>query len=104
MKVIGIFNETGEAALLEFLRSETPKMSTLRRVLVTPEGTNLLDVNRTALSFPGISYGHPLLASLLREVGASFDPESLLTPPPNEAKLRDFIISARYPWAHDRIA
>lgn len=104
MKTLAVFEGAGEEELLRFLRRETPKMSTLRRVLVRPNGSSLLDVNRLALEFPGIGYGHALLSPLLREVGASFDPESAQTPPPNETLTRDFIISARYPWAHDRIA
>ncbi|MBM3824759.1 MAG: hypothetical protein FJ404_18055 [Verrucomicrobia bacterium] len=104
MRTLSVFQGASEEELLRFLRREAPRLSTLRRVLVQPAGSSLLDVNRLSLDFPGIGYGHPLLVPLLREVGASFDPESAMTPPPNDTQTRDFIISARYPWAHDRIA
>lgn len=104
MKTLAVFEDKSEEALIGFLRKEVPRMSTLRRVIVTPVHCELQDVNRMGLQFPGIGFGHPLLHPLMCEVGASFDPESLKEPPPNPQKTRDFIISARYPWAHDRIA
>ena len=104
MRVLAIFEEETEEQLLEFLRRETPRMSTLRRVIVAPEQTEVQDVNRVALRFPGIAFGHPLLPAILKEVGASFDPGTLKATPSTPQQTRDYIISARYPWAHDRIA
>lgn len=86
-----------------FIRETATEMSYLRRVLVDRAGTRVLDVNRDELVFPGVTFGHPLLETILREAGASFDPAILGRPLPEDQPSREFGISAKYPWAHDRV-
>ena len=75
-----------------------------RRVVITPDRTVIFDINRNEIRFPGISYGHPLLISVLKVAGASFDPTSIHAEPPNEARQRELRCSARYAWGQDQIA
>ena len=87
----------------QFIRGNQDDLSLLRRVIVEANRTRVLDVNRNELVFPGVSYGHPLLETILREAGASFDPATLGTPARTPDGVREFRISAKYPWAHDRV-
>lgn len=98
------FTGSTPAEVSRFIREQVDDLSLLRRVIVELKQTRVLDVNRSELLFPGISYGHPLLPVILREAGASFNPSTLGTPPATEDGVRDFRVSAKYPWAHDRIA
>jgi hypothetical protein len=98
------FTGTSPADVSNFIRNQGIDLSLFRRVVVDPTQTRVLDVNRSELRFPGISYGNPLLPVILKEAGASFDPSVLDTPPPTQDQVRDFRVSATYPWAHDRIA
>ena len=86
-----------------FLRETATLMTLLRWVHVTPTETRVSDVNRAAMVFPGVTFGHPLMETVLKEAGASFDPALLLSPMPPDHPGRDFYISAKYPWAHDRV-
>lgn len=98
------FTGTTAADISRFIREQVDDLSLLRRVIVEPGQTRVLDVNRSELLFPGISYGDPLLPVILREAGASFDPSTLGSAPTSEDGRRDFRVSAKYPWAHDRVA
>lgn len=75
-----------------------------RRVVLCPDGTTILDINRGEIRFPGVSYGHDLLTTVLKEAGASFDPATVHDEPPNPDRRREFRCSARYAWGQDRIA
>lgn len=86
-----------------YIREMATEMSYLRWVIVEPSLTRVVDVNRDELVFPGISFGHPLLETVLREAGASFDPAVLNWEFPPGMASREFGISAKYPWAHDRV-
>ena len=77
-------------------------MKPFRRVIVSADQTRVVDVNRNAVVFPGVTYGHPLLEAVLRSAGASFDPTTFHTPPTGQ-QCREFGCTARYPWAHERI-
>jgi hypothetical protein len=96
---------TGASAtdVARFIRGKLDELSLLRRVIVEADRTRVLDVNRSELVFPGITYGHPLLETILREAGASFDPATLGKPAATPDGTREFRVSAKYPWAHDRV-
>jgi len=97
------FTGATAADVARFIRSEQDELSLLRRVIVEADRTRVLDVNRSELVFPGITYGHPLLETILREAGASFDPATLSKPAATPGGSREFRVSAKYPWAHDRV-
>lgn len=98
-----IFDGGERESLVSFIREERVSMSYLRRVVVEPARTRIIDVNRNELVLPGISYGHPWLELVLKEAGASFDPQTLHLPPPTSDGTREFGCSSAYPWAHDRV-
>lgn len=85
-----------------FLADQRQRLKPFRRVIVSGDQTRVLDVNRNAVVFPGVTFGHALLESVLRGAGASFDPTNFHTPPAGQ-QSREFGCTARYPWAHDRI-
>jgi hypothetical protein len=97
------FSGGSEPQLRHFLREQATQLSLLRRVYVERDVTRVLDVNRDELVFPGITFGHPLLGLVLKEAGASFDPAVLDGTLPADWERREFYISAKYPWAHDRV-
>ncbi len=98
------FDGSTPGEVSKFIRSHVDDLSLIRRVIVDTALTRVLDVNRSELRFPGISYGNPLLPVILKEAGASFDPATLIEPPATEGGQREFRVSAKYPWAHDRVA
>lgn len=97
------FSGTSPFEIARFIRRRQDDLSLLRRVIVEGERTRVLDVNRNELVFPGVSFGHPWLETILREAGASFDPATLGTPANSPDGIREFRVSAKYPWAHDRV-
>lgn len=97
------FSGASPSEIAQFIRHRQDALSLLRRVVVEADRTRVLDVNRNELVFPGISFGHPWLATILREAGASFDPATLGTPGNTPGGVREFRVSAKYPWAHDRV-
>ncbi|MBU6401752.1 MAG: hypothetical protein KGS61_15655 [Verrucomicrobia bacterium] len=99
----GIFTGRTAVELEVFVRKHRAGLKPFRRVVVTAAGARIIDLNRSELVFPGLSYGHPLLEPLLRLAGAAFDPATVHQPPPDPAAEREFACSARYPWGQDRV-
>jgi hypothetical protein len=102
MSVAATFAGSTPEEVVSFLAEQRHRLKPFRRVVVAPDQTRVMDVNRSELVFPGVSFGHPLLEHLLRGAGASFDPANFNTPPKGQL-TREFGCTARYPWAHDRI-
>ncbi|MFM8468788.1 MAG: hypothetical protein ACKODH_02275 [Limisphaerales bacterium] len=88
--------------VIAFLADQRQRLKPFRRIIVSADQTRVLDVNRNVLTFPGVTFGHPLLESVLRGAGAAFDPANFHTPPAGQSS-REFGCTARYPWAHDRV-
>jgi hypothetical protein len=89
--------------VVAFIHEQRQRMKPYRRVVVNKDQTRVIDLNRAELHFPGVTYGHPLLETVLREAGAAFDPATVHEVPPNPMGSREFGCTARYPWAQDRI-
>lgn len=102
MSVAATFTGGTPEDVVAFLADQRQRLKPFRRVLVAPDRTRVMDVNRSELVFPGVTFGHPLLEAVLRAAGASFDPATCHTPPTGQ-QTREFGCTARYPWAHDRI-
>ncbi len=102
MSVAGNFTGSTPEEVAAFLADQRQRMKPFRRVIVAAERTRVVDVNRNEVVFPGVTYGHALLESVLRCAGASFDPTNFHTPPTGQT-TREFGCTARHPWAHDRI-
>jgi len=79
-----------------------PEMRALRRVIITQTETTVEDLNRDRMLFQGVTFGTPALRALFQAIGMQSDPRHLEEPPANQLQ-REFRITARYPWGHDRI-
>jgi hypothetical protein len=89
--------------LTQFLRREAAKLRSLRKLIISPEKTVILDVNRDGIEFPGLTYGNATLESLLREVGVIFNPQTLHNPAATPHGVKEFRLSARWPWGEERV-
>jgi len=89
--------------VIQFLRKEADKLRALRKIVISPEKTVVLDVNSDALEFPGLTYGSPSLEELLRELGVIFTPARLHDPKATASGIKEFPITAKWTWGHDRV-
>ena len=89
--------------VIQFFRGEVDNLRALRKVRISPEKTLVLDINKDGLEFPGLTYGSPVLERLLQELGVMFSAESLHDTSRASRGVKEFDISARYTWGHDRV-
>ena len=89
--------------LIQFFRREAAKLRTLRKLIIDKDKTVVLDVNRDGLEFPGLTYGCEALEELLRELGVVFSPQTLHNPDATPGGVKEFALSARWTWGHDRV-
>ena len=90
-------------ALIQFFRREAANLRILRKLIVTPEKTVVLDVNKDGIEFPGLTYGCATLEELLQELGVIYTPASLHDPDATPGGIKEFRLSARWTWGHDRV-
>jgi hypothetical protein len=90
-------------ALIQFFRVEAAKLRNLRKITITPESTIVQDVNRDTIEFPGLTYGNSTLDELMRELGVIFTPLTLHNPKATPSGKKEFTLSGRWTWGHDRI-
>jgi len=91
------------AALIQFFRKEAATLRSLRRLIISREKTVVLDVNSEGIEFPGLTYGNPALEALLRELGVIFTPQVLHNPNATPSGVKEFDLSGRWTWGHDRV-
>jgi hypothetical protein len=89
--------------LVQFFRRETSNLRALRKLVVSREKTVVRDVNGDGIEFPGLTYGSSVLEALLREVGVVFTPSTLHNPNATPDGVKEFSLSARHPWGHERV-
>jgi len=89
--------------LIQFFRREVGKMKALRKLVVNSEKTVVLDVNKDGMEFPGLTYGSKSLEELLRELGIVFNVQTLHNPKATPSGVKEFDISAKWTWGHDRV-
>jgi hypothetical protein len=89
--------------VIRFLRQELGNLRALRKVRISPEGTIIFDVNKDGLEFPGLTYGSAVLERLLQELGVMFSADTLHQRPGGSRGRKEFDLSARYTWGHDRV-
>ncbi len=99
-----IFEVSNEEGLRAFIRERKARFNWFRRVIVYPDQTRIVDINRNELVFPGITYEHHFLELVMKEAGASYDLATLHTRPKTSGGTREHPCGACYPWAHDRIS
>src|SRR5258708_15506451 len=89
--------------LIQFLRRELNRLRSLRRLRISREKTVVLDVNGDGIEFPGLTYGCASLDELMRELGIVFNPTTLHNPKATPSGIKEFDISAKWTWGHDRV-
>jgi|SRR5678815_3920510 len=89
--------------LIQFFRLEAAKLRNLRKLKISLESTIVQDVNGDGIEFPGLSYGNPSLDELLRELGVIYTPKTLHNPSATPSGKKEFTLSGRWTWGHDRI-
>ena len=97
----GSLEDSGE--LIQFFRRESANLRILRRLVVSREKTVVRDVNGDGLEFPGLTYGSATLEELLRELGVIFTPQTLHNPNATPDGVKEFRLSARWTWGHERV-
>jgi hypothetical protein len=97
----GSLEDSGE--LIQFFRREAAKLRILRRLIVSREKTVVRDVNGDSIEFPGLTYGSPTLEDLLRELEVVFTPRTLHNPDATPDGVKEFRLSARWTWGHERV-
>ena len=89
--------------LIQFFRREVGNLKALRRIVVNREKTIVWDVNKNAMEFPGLTYGCESLEELLRELGVVFNKQTLHNPKATPSGTKEFDLSAKWTWGHDRV-
>ena len=89
--------------LIQFLRREANQLRALRKLVVSAEKTVVLDVNGDGIEFPGLTYGAASLEELLRELGVIFTPKTLHNPKATPNGVKEFLLTAKWTWGHDRV-
>jgi hypothetical protein len=97
----GSLEDSGE--LIQFFRREADKLKALRKLVVNREKTVVWDVNKDGIEFSGLTYGCASLDELLRELGIVFNPKTLHNPQATPTGVKEFDISAKWTWGHDRV-
>ena len=92
-----------EHDLIVFFRNEAAKLRNLRKLVITPAGTSITDVNGDGVEFPGLTYGSHVLERLLQEVGVVFTPANLHNANATPNGIKEFRLSVRHTWGHDRV-
>ena len=94
---------TDAHSLIQFFRSHAATLRNLRKLIITREKTVVLDVNGDGIEFPGLTYGNNVLDELLRELGVIFTPANLHNPNATPSGKKEFDLSGRWTWGHDRV-
>jgi transposase len=89
--------------LIQFFRREVGKLKALRKIVINTEKTTILDVNKEGMEFPGLTYGAASLEELLKELGIVFNKQTLHNPKATPSGIKEFDISAKWTWGHDRV-
>jgi hypothetical protein len=97
-------HKRGEVApAIQFLRKEAGRLRFLSKVIVGPEKTTVQDINRDTMEFAGLTFGDPALEALLADLEVVFDAAALRAAGA-EGRTIEFPLSARYPWAWERVS
>lgn len=89
--------------LIQFFRREADQLKALRKVVIDRTRTVVWDVNKNGIDFPGLTYGSAALEELLRELGIVFNAKTLHNPDATPTGVKEFDISAKWTWGHDRV-
>ena len=94
---------TDDDEVIRFFSREVSNLHGLRKLIITPEKTTVLDVNGEGIEFPGLTYGSTTLEALLRYLGVVFSARVLHDPSATPGGIKEFDLSARWTWGHERV-
>jgi len=103
MTLVYQHDKNNRDGVIQFFKENMVKLRDLRRLIVTRKQTEILDINGDKIVFEGLTYGDPALEDLLKVNFVFFDTVSLHNPNATVSGVKEFSLSARYPWGHDRI-
>ena len=89
--------------LILFFRREAANLRALRKLVISREKTVVLDVNGDGIEFPGLTYGNTTLDALLRYLGVVFNPGVLHNAGATPGGIKEYDLSARWTWGHERV-
>jgi len=89
--------------LTRFFAREASNLHGLRKVVVSLERTAVLDVNGDGIEFPGLTYGNTTLDALLRYLGVVFNSTVLHNAGATPRGIKEYDLSARWTWGHERV-
>ena len=89
--------------VIRFFSQEVSRLHGLRKLVITPEKTTVLDVNGDGIEFSGLTYGSTTLEDLLRYLGVVFNARVLHNPGATPNGIKEFDLSARWTWGHERV-
>ena len=101
---ISLHHRPGEVEpVIRFFRRETDRLRSLTKVIISPEKTVVQDINRDTMEFIGLTFGDTALEALLTDLEVAFDLE-VLKAAGAEGRTVEYPLSARYPWAWERVS
>ena len=86
--------------LIQFFRREVNNLRTLRKLVISRDGSSVQDVNGDRMEFPGLTYGCPVLDRLVKELGIVFPAKTLHDPTSTPSGIREFDLSACWTWGY----
>jgi hypothetical protein len=90
--------------LIQFFRREARNLRILRRLVVSPDKTVVLDVNGDGIEFPGLTFGSPGLERLLQDLGVVYSCEALNEAASSPGSVKEFGLGAVWTWGHDNVS
>ncbi len=103
MTLVYTHNPSDREGVTRFFKDNLVKFRELRRLIISPDKTEISDINGDKMIFEGLTYGDPALEDLMKINYVFFDASTLHNPDATPNKIKEFSLSARYPWGHDRI-
>lgn len=89
--------------VIRFVSQEVSNLHGLRKLIISTEKTTVFDVNGDGIEFPGLTYGSTTLEALLRYLGVVFNARVLHDPSATPGGIKEFDLSARWTWGHERV-
>ena len=100
--MVTTFESTDPDKALQFVRQNRETFRALRRVVLGPERSEVIDINGDALTISGLGWKTQGVGRLLHGLGASFDP-STVNNPPLSGEAKEYSIVKGDPWGQDRV-
>ncbi len=88
--------------LIKFCRRETDRLRSRTKIIIGPSRTVIHDFNRDTMELAELTFRDPALEALLKDLGVVYDTKALKSAAA-EGREVEYPLSARYPWAWDRV-